>query len=159
MLNGTIRSLGSDHVPFFPKEGKDLWAEKPGIVSFPWELALLLNEGVHKRGLPLTRLVELNSYGPARRFGLFPKKGSLLVGADADLVLVDLDEEREVVHDGKGTCIYEGMRLKGWPVLTVSRGRVVFEDGEVDESTSGGGLCVTRPDRVSAGTGGHPRAG
>ena len=55
MLNGTIRSLGSDHVPFFPKEGKDLWAEKPGIVSFPWELALLLDEGVHKRGLPLTR--------------------------------------------------------------------------------------------------------
>jgi len=158
MLNGTIRSLGSDHVPFFPKEGKDLWAEKPGIVSFPWELALLLDEGVHKRGLPLTRLVELNSYGPARRFGLYPKKGSLLVGADADLVLVDLDEEREVVHDGKGTCIYEGMRLKGWPVLTVSRGRVVFENGEVDESTSGGGLCVTRPDRASAGTGRPLRA-
>jgi dihydroorotase-like cyclic amidohydrolase len=159
MLNGTIRSLGSDHVPFFPKEGKDLWAEKPGIVSFPWELALLLNEGVHKRGLPLTRLVELNSYGPARRFGLYPKKGSLLVGADADLVLVDLDEEREVVHDGKGTCIYEGMRLKGWPVLTVSRGRVVFEDGEVDESTSGAGLCVTRPDSASAGTDSSPRGG
>ena len=145
MLNGTVRSLGSDHVPFFPKEGKDLWAEKPGIVSFPWELALLLNEGVHNRGLPLSRLEELNSYGPARRFGLYPKKGSLQVGADADLVLVDLDEERDVVHDGKGTCIYEGMRLKGWPVMTVSRGRVVYEDGEVDEETSGGGLCVTRP--------------
>jgi dihydroorotase-like cyclic amidohydrolase len=159
MLNGTIRSLGSDHVPFFPKEGKDLWAEKPGIVSFPWELALLLNEGVHKRGLPLTRLVELNSYGPARRFGLYPKKGSLLVGADADLVLVDLDEEHEVVHDGKGTCIYEGMRLQGWPVLTVSRGRVVFEDGEVDESTSGAGLCVTRPDSASAGTDSPHRGG
>ncbi len=67
-------------------------------------------------------------------------------------MLVDLDEEREVVHDGKGTCIYEGMRLKGWPVLTVSRGRVVFEDGEVDESTSGGGLCVTRPDLGRVGT-------
>jgi dihydroorotase-like cyclic amidohydrolase len=145
MLNGTIRSLGSDHVPFFPKEGKDLWAEKPGIVSFPWELALLLDEGVHKRGLPLTRLVELNSYGPARRFGLYPKKGSLLIGADADLVLVDLDLEREVVHDGKGTCIYEGMRLKGWPVLTVSRGRVIFEDGGVDSDASGHGRCVTRP--------------
>jgi dihydroorotase-like cyclic amidohydrolase len=145
MLNGTVRSLGSDHVPFFPKEGKDLWAEKPGIVSFPWELALLLNEGVHNRGLPLSRLVELNSYGPARRFGLYPKKGSLQIGADADLVLVDLDEERDVIHDGKGTCIYEGMHLKGWPVLTVSRGRVVYEDGDVDEETSGGGLCVTRP--------------
>jgi dihydroorotase-like cyclic amidohydrolase len=146
LLNGSVRSLGSDHVPFFPKEGKDLWAEKPGIVSFPWELALLISEGVQSRGLPLTRLVELNSYAPARRFGLYPRKGSLQVGADADLVLVDLDEEREVVHDGKGTCIYEGMRLRGWPVLTVSRGRVVFENGEVDPSASGHGRCVTTAD-------------
>jgi dihydroorotase-like cyclic amidohydrolase len=145
MFNGTVRSLGSDHVPFFPKEGKDLWAEKPGIVSFPWELALLLSEGVHLRGLTLQRLVELNSYGPARRFGLYPRKGSLQIGADADLVLVDVDEERVVEHEGKGTCIYEGMSLKGWPVLTVSRGRVVFEDGEIDADASGHGLCVTRP--------------
>lgn len=148
---GRVRSLGSDHVPFFPKEGKDLWKEKPGIVSFPWELPLLLNEGVHNRGLPLSRLVEMNSYTPARRFGLYPRKGSLTVGADADLVLVDLDEEREVVHDGKGTCIYEGMRLRGWPVLTVARGRVVFEEGKVDPDASGRGRCVTRPDRSPYG--------
>ncbi|MER3412379.1 MAG: amidohydrolase [Thermoleophilia bacterium] len=145
VLDGTVGSLGSDHVPFFPKERKDLWKEKPGIVSFPWELALLLSEGVHKRGLTLARLVELNSYGPARRFGLYPRKGALQVGSDADLVLVDLDEEREVVHGGKGTCIYEGMRLKGWPVLTVSRGRVIFESGEVEPDASGHGRCVTRP--------------
>jgi dihydroorotase-like cyclic amidohydrolase len=147
IFRGTVRSLGSDHVPFFPKEGKDLWTEKPGIVSFPWELPLLLSEGVHRRGLPLTRLVEMNSYTPARRFSLFPRKGTLQVGADADLVLVDLDEEREVVHTGKGTCIYEGMRLKGWPVATVSRGRVVYEDGEVDPDASGWGRCVTRPEK------------
>jgi dihydroorotase-like cyclic amidohydrolase len=142
---GSVRSLGSDHVPFFPKSGEDLWKEKPGIVSFPWELPLLLNEGVHNRGLPLSRLVELNSYTPARRFGLYPRKGSLQVGADADLVLVDLDEERQVVHEGNGTCIYEGWTLRGWPVLTVSRGRVVFEDGDVDAAASGHGRCVTRP--------------
>lgn len=142
---GEVRSLGSDHVPFFPKDGKDLWAEKPGIVSFPWELALLLSEGVNRRGLSLSRLVEMNSYTPARRFGLYPAKGALEPGADADMVLVDLDEEREVTHDGKGTCIYEGMRLRGWPVLTVSHGRVVFEDGEVDPDAAGQGRCVTRP--------------
>jgi allantoinase len=147
---GQVRSLGSDHVPFFPKEGKDLWAEKPGIVSFPWELPLLITEGVHKRGLPLSRLVEMNSYTPAKRFGLYPQKGSLQPGADADLVLVDLDTEREVVHEGKGTCIYEGMKLRGWPVLTVARGRVVFEDGQVDPDAAGRGRCVTRPSGVPA---------
>lgn len=146
---GQVRSLGSDHVPFFPKEGKDLWKEKPGIVSFPWELPLLITEGVHKRGLPLSRLVEMNSYTPARRFGLYPHKGSLQPGADADLVLVDLDTERDVVHEGKGTCIYEGMSLRGWPVLTVSRGRVVYEDGEVDPDAVGAGQCVTRPSGVA----------
>ena len=145
IFDGTVRSLGSDHVPFFPKEGKDLWAEKPGIVSFPWELPLLLSEGVHKRGLPLPKLVAMNSYNPARRFGLYPRKGSLQPGADADLVLVDLNEERDVLHDGKGTCIYEGMRLKGWPVMTVSRGRVIFEDGVVDPDSVGHAMCVTRP--------------
>jgi dihydroorotase-like cyclic amidohydrolase len=148
---GTVRSLGSDHVPFFPKAGEDLWTEKPGIVSFPWELPLLLNEGVHNRGLPLSRLVEMNSYTPARRFGLYPRKGSLTPGADADLVLVDLDEERDVVHKGNGTCIYEGWKLRGWPVLTVSRGRIVYEDGEVDPDASGHGRCVTRPDRSPYG--------
>jgi dihydroorotase-like cyclic amidohydrolase len=148
---GTVRSLGSDHVPFFPKAGEDLWQEKPGIVSFPWELPLLLNEGVHNRGLPLSRLVELNSYTPARRFGLYPRKGSLQIGADADLVLVDLDEEREVVHEGNGTCIYEGWKLKGWPVLTVARGRIVYEDGQVDADAAGHGRCVSRPDRSPYG--------
>jgi dihydroorotase-like cyclic amidohydrolase len=147
---GQVRSLGSDHVPFLPKKGEDLWTEKPGIVSFPWELPLMITDGVHKRGLPLSRLVEMNSFTPARRFGLYPKKGTLQPGADADLVLVDLETEREVVHEGKGTCIYEGMMLKGWPTMTVSRGRVVYENGEVDPDAAGLGECVTRPATVTA---------
>lgn len=146
VADGTVHTLGSDHVPFFPKQGKDLWTEKPGIVSFPWELSLLISKGHHDRGVPLSRLVQLNSYGPARRFGLYPRKGAIQPGADADLVLVDLDEIRAVDHDGKGTCIYQGWQLKGWPVLTVSRGRVVYEDGEVDPTASGHGRCVTRPE-------------
>jgi dihydroorotase (multifunctional complex type) len=142
VLDGQVGSLGSDHVPFFPKQGIDLWDEKPGIVSFEWELPLLLHHGVHERGMSLSRLVQLNSYGPARRFGLYPRKGAIEVGADADLVVVDLDEEREVVHSGKGTCIYEGWRLRGWPAVTVSRGRVVYENGEVDPDSLGHGRCV-----------------
>lgn len=145
ILNGTVYSLGTDHVPFLPKKGEDLWNELPGVVSFPWELPLLLNFGVHERGMSLSRLVQLNSYHPARRFGLWPKKGALQAGSDADLVLVDLDEERTVRHAGKGTCIYEGWTLKGWPVMTVARGDVVYEDRQVGESHYGRGRCVTVP--------------
>ncbi len=143
--NGKIFSLGSDHVPFFPKKSESVWTEKPGVVSFPWELALMLHHGVYKRGLPLQRLVQLNSANPARRFGIYPNKGSLNVGTDADIVLVDLDLEKEVIHEGKGTCIYAGMNLRGWPVLTVSRGEVVFENNEVNESLYGRGRCLIFP--------------
>lgn len=145
VFNDRVYSLGSDHVPFFPKSSDNVWAEKPGIVSFPWELSLLLHYGVHQRGLPLQRLVELNSAAPAKRFGIYPKKGSLRVGADADLVMVDLDKEQVVEHSGKGTCIYAGLKLKGWPVMTISSGNVVFDGGEVDDTAIGTGRCLTHP--------------
>lgn len=140
-----IGNIGSDHVPFKPKRGEDLWTEFPGVVSFPWELPLLITEGVIKRGLPLSDLVRINSFGPARRFGLYPRKGSLAIGADADIVLVDLDAEKPVTHTGHGTCIYEGWQLRGWPVMTIAGGRVVFSEGEVDEDAFGAGRCITVP--------------
>ena len=146
LLADKVGSIGSDHVPFLPKKGLDLWTEFPGVVSFPWELPLLITHGVLRRGLTLPQLSRVNAYGPARRFGLYPRKGSLEVGADGDLVLIDLDTERTVHHDGHGTCLYEGWKLKGWPVMTVSKGRVVFDQGQVDEAAFGTGRCVTRPD-------------
>jgi len=146
ILKNKVNSIGSDHVPFYPKKGEDLWTEFPGIVSFPWELPLLITHGVIKRGLSLQQLVRLNAYGPAKRFGFYPRKGSLEPGTDADLILVDMDEERVVKHDGKGTCIYEGMNLKGWPVMTLSNGRIVYKNGTLDEDQYGKGICITRPD-------------
>jgi len=101
---------------------------------------------VHKRGLPLSRLVQLNSYNPARRFGLLPRKGVLAVGADADLVVVDLDEERTVRHTGKGTSLYDGWTLRGWPVMTIVRGQVVASSGAADDAARGTGRCVTVPE-------------
>jgi dihydroorotase (multifunctional complex type) len=145
MLDGSIDTLGTDHVPF-KKNGGDLWSEKPGVVSFAAELPLMLHFGVHKRGLPLSRLVQLNSYNPARRFGLLPRKGVLAVGADADLVVVDLDEERTVRHTGKGTSLYDGWTLRGWPVMTIVRGQVVASSGAADDAARGTGRCVTVPE-------------
>jgi dihydroorotase (multifunctional complex type) len=146
LLNGSIDTLGTDHVPFV-KTGGDLWSEKPGVVSFGWELPLMLNFAVHEHGMSLSHLVRLNSYNPAKRFGLLPRKGILTVGADADLVVVDLDEERTVEHpSGKGTCLYEGWKLRGWPTITVTRGRIVYENNEIDTDAPGYGRCVSVPD-------------
>src|SRR5690606_38458744 len=120
VLNGGVGSLGTDHVPF-RKTGGDIWHEKPGVVTFPLELTLMLHFGVHERGLSLSRLSELNSAYPAKRFVLFPKKGTLGIGSDADLVIVDLDKTARIEHDGKGTCLYEGWETRGWPVTTIAR--------------------------------------
>jgi dihydroorotase (multifunctional complex type) len=149
LLDGAIDTLGTDHVPF-QKTGGDLWSEKPGVVSFAWELPLMLHFGHHQRGMSLTSLVRLNSYNPARRFGLLPRKGVMAVGADADLVVVDLEREETVHHKGKGTCLYEGWKLRGWPVLTVARGKVIAEDGVLDIAAHGAGRCVTVPDSERA---------
>lgn len=145
VLDGSVGTFGTDHVPF-RKNGGDLWTEKPGVVSFQWELPLMLHYGVHERGLPLSRLAALNSYNPAQRFGLTPRKGTITTGADADLVVVDLDEERTVEHTGRGTSLYDGWKLRGWPVMTLVRGQVVYADGQVDETRTGTGRCVNRPD-------------
>jgi dihydropyrimidinase len=96
---------------------------------------VLLSEGYHTRGLAHRRIAELTSANPARIFGCAPRKGSLAVGADADLAVVDLDMTKTVSAEMLGTyadwSLYEGWKLKGWPVLTMVRGRVVMRDGRV----------------------------
>ena len=95
---------------------------------------VLLGEGVHKRGLSLQRVAELISAAPARLFNLYPRKGTIQLGSDADLTVVDLDLEREVrwqeLQSYADYTLWEGQRLRGWPVLTISRGRVVARDGK-----------------------------
>jgi dihydropyrimidinase len=107
-----------------------------------------LSEGHHKRGIPLERVAELVSTNPARIFGLYPKKGSISVGADADLTLVDLDREQVVDSSSFGShadySIYDGWRLRGWPVTAVVRGRVVMHEGEV-LVPGGYGRYIPRP--------------
>ena len=104
----------------------------PGMGSL---LTVLLSEGLHRRGLSLERIVKVSSTNPARIFGLYPRKGAIRVGSDADLVLVDVDEERNVDAttwgSGAGYSIYEGWRMKGWPLATMLRGHFLYRDGEV----------------------------
>ena len=93
------------------------------------------------------RIAELLSENPARLFNLYPRKGSLTVGCDADLTIVDIDRVREVRAGELGSysdySLYDGWKLTGWPVLTMVRGEVVMDSGEVT-GTAGYGQFIPR---------------
>jgi dihydroorotase-like cyclic amidohydrolase len=106
----------------------------PGFAGLETALPILLSEGVNKGRISLERMVEVACANPAREFGLYPRKGALMVGSDADLVVIDLERERAVRGADQytqGTTPMEGRTYKGWPVLTMVRGKTVFRDGEL----------------------------
>ncbi len=132
---GTFDCIGSDHCPLSPEEKGDLWTAKPGMPGVETMLAALLDRGVNAGRLTLEQLVQLCCENPARIFGIFPQKGVLQVGSDADVVIVDLEQEHtielEKMHDVYSYSAYDGWKLKGRPVLTMVRGKVVAENGEL----------------------------
>jgi dihydroorotase-like cyclic amidohydrolase len=136
LLDGTIDTIGSDHCAsdLDQKLGMDVWSCRVGFGEMGLTLPLLLSEGVHARGLSLQRLVALTSRNIAVAHGLHPRKGDIRPGADADLVVVDLEREAIVDADRlKGRregSVYAGRELRGWPVATVAGGRLVCVDGQ-----------------------------
>ena len=149
ILKGQIDTVVSDHAchPSELRKG-DLWTVMPGFGGTSLMFPVLINEGYHRRGLSLSRVAEVSSYNPSVRHRLFPKKGTLAVGADADLVVIDINAEKEVtteaLHSAQDYTPFEGMKLKGWPETTVVRGRVVFEGGKV-VGEPGWGRYQSRP--------------
>ncbi|MBI2881060.1 MAG: dihydroorotase family protein [Candidatus Tectomicrobia bacterium] len=138
LRDGVIDTLGTDHTPRRRSEKNlegGLWGSRTGIAAVGTHLPVLLHEGHHKRGIPLVRIAEAASRNPARIFGIYPQKGDIRAGSDADLVLVDLEAERKVrpedLHSFAGFSLYEGEILKGWPEVVVKGGKVAIRDGEV----------------------------
>ena len=155
LATGLLDCVGSDNAP-------TLWAAKQGTV---WDvvrggpgagvlLPLVLSEGVGKGRLTLERAVEVTATSAAHVFGLHPRKGAIQVGADADLALVDLGLEKIVTRDLFRTWsdynLYTGVRLRGWPVMTMLRGRVVVKDGTV-QVAPGYGRFLSRQARRRTG--------
>lgn len=138
MADGTIDAVGTDHAPHAREEklhGKDdVWEAPTGYPALEVSLAIGLQQ-VRKRILSLERLVELMSATPAKIAGLYPRKGSIRIGADADLTIVDLDAiwtvEARKMESRAGWSPFEGRRLKGRAVGTVLRGREAMRDGEI----------------------------
>jgi len=137
--DGLINTIGTDHAPHTIDEKED--SEKPssGVPGLETMLPLLLNK-VNERKIKLAKVIELCCENPAKIFGI-KNKGKIKKGYDADLTVVDMELEKEVVNDKLFTkCKWSpfvGMKLKGWPVMTIVNGEVVFDDGKVNSDIKG----------------------
>lgn len=152
VLDGTIDTVGSDHAPFTLEEKavaeEDIWKAPNGLTGIQTMLPLLIDAGVHGVDLPLTRLAEITATRAAQIFGLYPRKGVIALGSDADLALVDLDAQwtirgAELLHKAKWTP-YEGRTVRGRVDATIVRGTVVFEDGAVQVEPGFGRFASAR---------------
>ncbi len=134
---GEIQVYATDHTTWTIAEKMApglTFADIPGGVSnVQTSIGMLYNEGVRHDRLTLDQLVAVTSTNPAKLFGLWPRKGSVSVGADADVVLFDRDKQFTVESSSMESASdfdpYEGYAAQGWPVLTMSRGEVVMADG------------------------------
>lgn len=150
LADGRLEAVGSDSNPILEstKMGDSgFWSVKPGFEGVRAIVPSLLTGGYHQRGLPLGRIAQIMAENPAKIFGLYPKKGAIAPGSDADLVLVDLDAEYVAGHEMTAShsdfSIFEGMTFKGLPKITLSRGEVIARDGRV-VSTPGRGRYLPR---------------
>lgn len=147
MTDGTLTIIGSDNCTFTREiKEQNLERNKDGSVKPDFtkvisgccgieeRLGLLIAEGINKGRITWNQLVNLTSLNPAKTFGLYPQKGAIQVGFDADIVIIDPEKEvtisDETLHYGIGYSIYEGITPKGWPVMTIRRGDILVEDGE-----------------------------
>ena len=148
VTDGWIDSIGTDHVVSNKYEklewgdgsvggdpASNIWFTGSGSTGIQTMLITMFWEGYRRRGLTLERLVELVSTNPAKILGLFPKKGTLNVGSDADLTVIDQEKEGRITSDWLRSygdfTLFENMEGKGWPWMTVLRGKIVMADDEL----------------------------
>src|SRR5437763_10259101 len=152
-----LQVISTDHCPFCMKEQKELgrgdFTKIPnGAPGVEHRLPLIYNGGVVENRISLNRFVELTSTAAAKMFGLFPKKGTIAVGSDADIVVFDPEKEQTISlktsHMNVDYNTYEGKKIKGVVETVLSRGRVVVEGGEF-KGKSGDGQFLKRGTCVS----------
>ena len=139
LANGTVDMITSEHAPGEADEKEvgweNIWDAWSGIPTIETMLPIVLSEGVNKDRITIGKAAKVLSENPAKRFGLYPKKGHIAVGADGDFVIVDLSMEKKVkaadLHYKVGWTPYEGWVLKGWPTVTIVRGQIVAKEGQI----------------------------
>lgn len=136
--DGVIDTIATDHCPFFFSGAKQLGRDDftmapggaPGVEA---RMALIFSEGVTKGRITAEDFVRIVSAAPAKLTGLYPRKGRLEPGSDGDIVIIDPEKQvrltHSLLHENVDYTPYEGVELTGWPVMTISRGRIVAKDG------------------------------
>lgn len=142
--NGTFSLFSSDHCPFKYDDLAGKLSPK-GRTSFRWvpngipgvetRLPILFSEGVSKGRIDINRFVAMTSTNHAKSYGLYPRKGTIAIGSDADIAIWDPKKEvtisQSLMHHGADYTPYEGIQVTGWPVTTMVRGQCVVRDGEL----------------------------
>lgn len=153
LANGSVDTVATDHAPWTREQKLDatltIETPRPGVNNLQVMLPMLFSEGVGQGRLSLARFVAVTSTNAARLFGLYPQKGTIAVGSDADLVLWDPAETR-IIRDedalsNTGFSLYAGTQVTGWPRTTLRRGAVVFQDGTVRAEPGSGRLVRREP--------------
>jgi dihydropyrimidinase len=136
LADGSVSIVGSDHVAY-TKQQKEKHAERfvdvpNGCPGAECRVPIVYSEGVEKGRLSLPRFVEVVSTNAAKMFGIYPQKGAISPGSDADIVIIDPTKEKtldhENLHMGTDWSLFRGMKVKGWPAMTILRGKVIVED-------------------------------
>jgi dihydropyrimidinase len=154
LASGEIQTVATDHSPWHYADkvapGLDITTTPPGVPDLDVMLPMLWSEGVQRGRITRQQFVALTSSNAARMLGLYPRKGAIAPGSDADLVLWDSSETRPVSAAAFASVgdfsPYEGWSVTGWPRMTISRGEIVMRDGEVVGRRGRG--QVPRRDRV-----------
>lgn len=150
---GVLHTVCTDHAPWSLEAKLDpaltVANLRPGVENLQTMLPMLYSEGVRTGRISLRRFVEVTATNAARLFGLFPRKGTIAVGSDADIVIFDPDltrtVERPMLKSNAGHSVYEGWTVTGWPILTLRRGEIVFRDDEVVGQAGSGRLLQRAP--------------
>jgi dihydropyrimidinase len=133
-----LQTVATDHIAWSKAQklhGQRVNEYLPGMANLETLLPMLYSDGVRTGRLSLNRFAEVTSANPAKLFGLYPTKGTIAVGSDADIVV--FDPEKKVVirqsemHSRQDWELHEGFEATGWPVLTISRGEIIVEDRQL----------------------------
>ncbi len=156
LQSGALQQVASDHAPFrFSDQktlGRDNFTRIPnGLPGIETRLPLLFTHGVKAGRIPVSRFVELVSANPAKIFGMYPEKGSLEIGTDADVIVIDPNREVEIHHEMLHSAMdyspYEGMSVSGLPTWTISQGEIIVDENGPNAQPGRGQLVKRSPNR------------